>query len=89
MVFLRYNHILFGCLLGSVAPLIAFFFTEYHLVETLTQRKPLLAYVLSAAVNLILLRYLYKNEKDGTARGVILVTFACMLLLLYLKGFKV
>lgn len=89
MVFLRYNHILFGCFLGSIAPLIAFLFTEYHLVEVLTQEKPLAAYLMAAVVNLLLLRYLFKNGNDKTGKGVLLVTFACMLLLLYLKGFKV
>lgn len=89
MILLRYNHWLFGCFLGIVAPSIAFLFMEYHLVEALTHRKPLTVYLLAATVNLILLRYLYKNGNDKTGKGLMLVTFVAMLLLLYLKGFKV
>ncbi len=80
---LQKNNLLTGILSGLAAPLLAIFFTE---IVSFSFRQPHTLYVLAALVNLLLLRFYYRNGREQSARGVILVTFAAMLSLLWIKS---
>jgi hypothetical protein len=47
--------------------------------------KPLGLYVIAALINLFLVRYFYRRELEPTARGVLLITFALAMLLIFTK----
>ena len=49
-----------------------------------TTMHPLGLYVIAAAINLLLTRLLYRKALDRSARGVLLVTFMALLLLIFI-----
>lgn len=79
---MKTNTIWAGSLIGLIAPFIAFICTNYTQWISIFQGKALAFYVLAAAINLFLIRYLYKNELDLSGRGVVLTTFLATLLLI-------
>lgn len=79
------NNIYLGMLIGAVSPLIAFLLTLYTNWGTLLTNKPVGLYVLAAVINLLLLRFYYKRDQENTARGVILVTFIGVMVLIFTK----
>lgn len=84
------NSLIQGVLIGTIAPLIAFLLTAYTDLETmLSPDKPIFLYVIAAAVNLIATRILFKKGFDATGRGVVLITFTGVLLLLFATKLKI
>ena len=82
----KQNNILFGVILGFIAPIIALL-VKYQLKGNLYLiNKPLMPYFIAIAINLVLVRVLHKKELDKTSRGVMLGTFTVMLLVLVLKS---
>ncbi|MGJ1266279.1 hypothetical protein ACR78F_00500 [Sphingobacterium spiritivorum] len=78
------NNFLIGIALGIIAPLIAYLLTTYTALETmLAANKPAALYVIAGLANLVMLRYFYRNDKEQTARGIMLVTFAGTVILIY------
>ena len=72
-----------GCAVGGVAPLVAYLLNGYSLLTTGYFSHPLSLYVLAAAVNLLIVRFFYRSERDRSGRGILLVTFLALLLLLF------
>lgn len=66
---------------GIVFPAIAYLLTSSPL-QAWVSDKPLGFYAVAALVNLILVRYLYRNNGEKTAQGIILITFVAVLVLL-------
>ncbi|MBE8721429.1 hypothetical protein [Sphingobacterium pedocola] len=84
------NSLIQGVLIGFIAPLIAFLLTVYTDLENmLSPDKPIFLYVIAAGVNLIATRILFKEGFDAAGRGVVLVTFIGVLLLLFWAKFKI
>ena len=82
----KQNNILFGVILGFIAPVIALL-VKYQLKGNLyLVNKPLMPYFIAIAINLVLVRVLHKKELDKTSRGIMLGTFTAMLLVLVLKS---
>ena len=82
----KQNNILFGVILGFIAPVIALL-VKYQLKGNLyLVNKPLMPYFIAIAINLVLVRVLHKKELDKTGRGIMLGTFTAMLLVLVLKS---
>ncbi|KGE14692.1 hypothetical protein [Sphingobacterium deserti] len=80
------NSIWIGVGLGAVFPLIAFALTTYSdWPARIFPTKPFAFYVISAAINLLLIRVFYRKAVpyDQVAKGIILTTFLGMLLFLY------
>lgn len=71
-----------GCLVGVIAPAIAYLLRTFSSVGT--TMHPLSLYVLAAAINLLLLRFLYRGGLDRIAQGVLLVTFLAVLFLIFI-----
>jgi hypothetical protein len=82
----KQNNILFGVILGFIAPIIALL-VKYQLKGNLYLiNKPLMPFFIAIAINLVLVRVLHKKELDKTSRGIMLGTFTAMLLVLVLKS---
>ncbi|MEJ5055364.1 hypothetical protein [Sphingobacterium sp. MYb382] len=76
-----------GLALGLIAPLLAFLLERYSgLVEALLGEKRLGIYFVSVILNLLIVRFFYRSnpQKDRLAKGVMLITFVAMLVLLYI-----
>ena len=82
----KQNNILFGVILGFIAPIIALL-VKYQLKGNLYLiNKPLMPFFIAIAINLVLVRVLHKKELDKTSRGIMLGTFTAILLVLVLKS---
>jgi hypothetical protein len=79
------DNLFFGILLGLVAPFIAFVMSQFDLTGIDIGNKNLSFYVIAALLNLILMRYYYRNEMENSARGIILITFICAMAVLFFR----
>jgi len=80
----RRNTFIFGCAIGAVAPAIAHLLTLFTSWNMMLGNKPLSLYVISALINLLLVRFFYRNALERSARGVVLITFVAALLLIFI-----
>lgn len=84
------NTIILGVIFGSLAPLLAFVLVKYFSIQTFfLPDKPLAVYVLAAVFNLVIFRLFYRTGKDVLAKGILLITFLAMILLIFGTGLKV
>lgn len=74
-----------GVFLGLVLPGIAVFFVEVLKKNVRVLEKDDLLYIGCAAVNLILVRVLFRQYKENTAKGVVASTFICAFIFFYYK----
>jgi len=79
------NNFFFGFLLGAIAPLGAFLLAEHSSLGDYFTDKPLTLYAIAAVVNLITLRYFYKQGLTKSGGGMMAVTFLGLILLLLFK----
>lgn len=78
------NSILIGLLLGFAAPLLSFLLTYYTtLQQSIAPNKPIVLFVIAGAINLILMRIVYKKGFDNVGKGIMLMTFLGLLAVLY------
>lgn len=80
---MKKNNLFFGILLGLIAPVIAFIVSQFDLTEINIGNKSLSFYAIAALLNLILMRYYYRNEMENSARGIILITFICAMAIFF------
>lgn len=80
---MKKDNLFFGILLGVIAPVIAFVISQFNLTGINIGNKNLSVYAIAALLNLILMRYYYRNEMENSARGIILTTFICAMLILF------
>lgn len=81
------DNLFFGILLGLIAPIIAFVMSRFNITGIDVGSKYLSFYVIAALINLLLMRYYYRNEMGNSARGIILITFlGAMAFLFYREG---
>jgi len=74
------NSFLFGCALGLFAPVVAYLLKSFTALGTMTH--PLTLYVIAALINLLLIRFFYRNALDRSAMGIVLITFIALLVLI-------
>lgn len=79
------NNLFFGVLLGVIAPLIAYLLSEHSQLGNRFADKPLTLYAIAGVVNLLILRYFYKQELTRTGGGMVALTFFGLVLLLLFK----
>ena len=83
---LKKNNIITGLLSGLIFPgttWLVFGFLLKNKVVLLN--KPAIPYLVAIAVNLFIIRYLFKKGDDQTGTGMILCTFVAMLLIFLLQ----
>jgi len=74
------NSVALGLLAGLIAPAITWVVFEYILKnDALIMNKPGVHYLLAVGLNLLILRYAIKNDLGETAKGIMIVTFAVMI----------
>lgn len=84
------NSLALGALIGIIFPLIAYVLTTYTNIQSaFFMEKPIAIYVMAAVVNLGIFRFSYRAGKDAFAKGVLLITFVAMLVLIFSTGLKV
>jgi hypothetical protein len=75
------NSIPAGLLLGCILPGVTWGVFGFILHNNaIILNKPGVPYLLAIALNLVLLRYFFKKEQEKTARGIMMTTFAFMLI---------
>ncbi len=82
---LKRDNIWIGVILGLVLPGIAAFFVEVLKKNVRILEKDDLLYIGCAALNMVLVKYLFKQYKENTARGVVASTFICALVFFLYK----
>ena len=82
---MKKDNLFLGILLGMIAPIIAFLMSRYSLTGIEIGDKNLSFYTVAALLNLLLMRYYYRNEMGNTARGIILITFIGALAVLFFR----
>lgn len=77
------NNMILGTALGVIFPLLAYLATTFTSIQTsLFVHKPIALYIIAATINLIAVRFFYRNGKEATANGVVLATFLAMIVLI-------
>ncbi|WP_345954718.1 hypothetical protein [Mucilaginibacter sp. PAMB04168] len=77
------NSVLIGLLLGLILPLTAWLLFSKLYPNVIILNKPAIPYLVALGINLLIIRLCYKKNADETGRGVMIATFACMLLFLF------
>lgn len=80
---MRRDSFVLGCIIGLVFPAIAHAVTTNGTMGAFVSNKPLSLYVAAALINLIAVRYGYRNGYQKSAQGIIFATFAATLVLLF------
>ena len=82
----KQNNLIAGMLIGSLLPLITWLVFGYWLQnEDLVMDKPAVPYLIAVGLNLLLLRYCLKKDLDKTGNGVMMITFAFVLVIFIFK----
>ncbi len=79
------DHFFLGVLIGTVAPMLAFLFSEYSSLSGRLNAKPLMLYLIAVGINLLILRVLFRQEKERSGRGLVFITFFLALIVFILK----
>lgn len=78
-----------GILVGSILPGLAYISTIYTTIQSsFIAEKPIAVYVIVAMINLIVVRFSFRAGKESFAKGIVLITFVAMILLLVVSRFK-
>ena len=82
------NSFLLGILIGPIFPLLAYGLTTFtELQKIFFAQKPIALYVIAAVINLVAVRFIYRSGRENTAKGIVLVTFLAMVVMVF--GLKV
>ena len=85
---MKRDHIILGVGIGLIAPFLAYVLQTMYKMQLLAMNKEILPFVIAAALNLLLLRFLFRKDYLATGRGVILATFLSALALIFLTDAK-
>lgn len=83
---LKKNNFLLGILMGVILPGIVVFCEVVLKKDLRVLGKENVFYVLSLAVNLLLIRFCFKSGTEDTARGIVLSTFIAGFMFFYFKA---
>jgi hypothetical protein len=79
------NNVVVGMLIGLVLPLLAWIFSEVFFQRDIIANKPGVPYLVAVAINLILLKFIYKSNADKAGIGLLIVTFTAVILTFVFK----
>ncbi len=82
---LKKDNVWIGTLIGLVFPAVAFFFVEILKKNISVLKKDDLLYIGCVAINLFMVRYFFKHDKENTVRGIIGATFVCAFIFFFYK----
>lgn len=84
---MKRNSFFLGSLLGVLAPLVASLLKAFSSLGT--TMHPLSLYVIAAVINLVIIRTFFRQSLDRSARGVLMVTFVALLLLIFIEKLSI
>lgn|GEM_PF-5445459 len=67
----------------------AFILTNFSSLTIQTGDKKLSFYIIAALINLLLVRYYYRNDLSDSARGVVLITFIGTMVAVFLGNMNI
>ncbi|MBL4674866.1 MAG: hypothetical protein JKY70_01455 [Mucilaginibacter sp.] len=80
------NNTILGIVLACLPPLVLWLiFVIFLKNDAIIMNKPAIPYLIAIGLNLIMLRYYARKHFDLTSRGIMITTFACMLLIAIFK----
>ncbi len=82
---LKKDNIWLGVVIGLLLPSLALLVIQIIKYYVIVLAKDDLPYILCAALNLLIVRYLLHKNKEQTARGVVGATFVCALAFMIYK----
>lgn len=82
---LKKDNVWLGALLGLVLPAIAFVLVEVLKRNIRLFQKDDLLYIGCVALNLFLVKYYFKIDKENTAKGIVGATFICAFVFMFYK----
>lgn len=82
---LKKDNVWLGALLGLVLPAIAFILVEVLKRKVRIFEKDDLLYIGCVALNLFLVKYYFRIDKENTARGIVAATFICAFVFMFYK----
>jgi len=82
---LKKDNIWLGTVLGLILPGIAFFIVEILKKNIRILQREDILYIGCVALNLLLVKYFFKKDKEQTARGIVGSTFICAFIFFYYK----
>ncbi|NGM61063.1 hypothetical protein G5B30_03930 [Sphingobacterium sp. SGG-5] len=84
------NSFLLGVLIGAIFPLLAYGLTTFtELQKVVFAQKPIALYVIAAVINLVAVRFIYRSGRENTGKGIILITFLAMVVMVLALKIKV
>lgn len=86
---MKIDNFFYGLVLGAVTPTIAYGISQSNFANIDLGEKQFSYYIVAALVNLLLVRYFYRNDRSNSARGIILITFIAALAAIFLKDVTV
>jgi hypothetical protein len=81
---LKINSIVAGVLIGLVFPVISLIAANFLKDNLYLLNKPALPYLVAIAANLIIMRICAKKDTVHAVRGIMITTFAFLLLVLFI-----
>lgn len=82
---IKKDNIWLGMLVGLIFPAIAFVFVEILKENIEFLKKDDLLYIGCVALNLLMVRYFFKQDKENIVRGIIGATFVCAFIFFFYK----
>lgn len=82
---LKKDNVWLGTVLGLILPGIAFFIVEILKKNIRILQREDILYIGCVALNLFLVKYFFKKNKEQTARGIVGSTFICAMIFFYYK----
>jgi hypothetical protein len=82
------NSVITGVLLGLVLPFTTWLVFGYLNPGVVLMNKPAIPYLIALALNLVIIRLCYKKNADQTGKGLMIATFAAMMILLFVLKIK-
>jgi len=79
------NSVFVGLIAGLVLPAIAWLLFTIVYPGVVFLNKPALPYLVAIGLNLLLVKLCYKKGTDDTGRGIMLMSFVCIVLLIIFK----
>ena len=87
---MKKDSFILGTLIGAVAPIVAYLLSTFSsLQQSIFPDKPIAMYVFAAVINLIVVRFTYRAGYEKLAKGIVLITFLAMILLIFGTKLKV
>ncbi len=77
-----------GFLAGLVFPGASLLLSHLLYKDVILLNKPAIPYLAALGLNLFFIRISYKKDADQTGKGIMLATFVCMLLLIFIFKIK-